>query len=99
MRNTVIYAGLDNIIISIIFGIILHIIVPKIAVLFATYEEIYAPNGYDSLSLKGKFMHKFVVTSNIDIVNIIINSILIGVAIYLGFKLEPSRELLKLSKL
>ncbi len=68
------------IIYSVIVGVLINLILPKILIHFATTDEITPPNGAANLSFKGQLMHMFVHHSQVEFTS----SIIIALIIYLS---------------
>ena len=84
---------------SIIIGVIINLVLPIILKPIATEEEVNPPNGVESLSLKGQFMHMLILeASQKPFMSSIIIAIIVGLSVYLGYKLDPMKYIMKLKK-
>lgn len=90
---------------AIFVGILLNLIIPLLLAPFATEEERIPKKGISSLSLKGQFMHMMV--RNVDMMKYhplsvfiisLILALIIGLSVFLGYKLRPCERLVKLFK-
>ena len=80
---------------AILLGIILNIILPLILLPFATDEEKKPPNGAESLSFKGQFMHMMVHHNQVVFMSSLIIALIVGLSVFLGYKLKPIERLIK----
>ena len=83
---------------AVIMGIVLNIVLPLILIPFATGEEHSPMNGASSLSFKGQFMHMMVHHNQVMFMSSVIIALIVGLAVYLGYKLKPFDCLMKLKK-
>ena len=81
-----------------VVGIILNLVLPFILKPFATPQEIKPPNGAASLSYKGQFMHMMVHHNQVPFMSSLIIALIVGLSVYLGYKLKPFDCLMKLKK-
>ena len=78
---------------SVIMGILLNLGLPFILKPFATPEEVKPPNGAAKLSLKSQFMHMMVHHNQVPFMSSVIIAIMVGLSVYLGYKLQPTKYL------
>ena len=90
--------GTNCVLNAIIIGIVLNLVLPMILLPFATREEIKPPSGAANLSLKGQFMHMMVHHNQVMFSSSVIIALIVGLAVYLGYKLKPVDCLMKLKK-
>jgi len=83
---------------AILIGVILNIVLPMALIPFATEEEIKPPNGAASLDMKGQFMHMMVHHSQVPVTSSLIVALMVGLAVYLGYVLEPVEKVVQLMK-
>ena len=76
---------------SVIMGILLNLGLPFLLKPFATPEEVKPPNGAAKLSLKSQFMHMMVHHNQVPFMSSVIIAIMVGLSVYLGYKLNPLR--------
>ena len=68
---------------SVIYAILLNIIVSMIFSHFATPEEIKPPNGAHMLTYKGQFMHMFSHHNQV----LLISSLIVAIVVYMATSL------------
>tara|TARA_B100000963_G_C22322665_1_gene535054 strand:+ start:256 stop:534 length:279 start_codon:yes stop_codon:yes gene_type:complete len=83
---------------AIIIGVILNLVLPLLLKPFATPEEIKPPKGAASLSLKSQFMHMMVHHNQVPFMSSVIIAIIVGLAVYLGYFLDPMKYVTKALK-
>ena len=83
---------------AVIMGVVLNIVLPLVLIPFATEEEHNPMNGVSSLSFKGQFMHMMVHHNQVMFTSSIIIALIVGLSVYLGYKLKPINCLMKLKK-
>ena len=83
---------------AIIIGVLLNLILPLILKPFATSDEIKPPNGASNLSYKGQFMHMMVHHGQVPFMSSVIIAIIVGLAVYLGYVLDPMKYVTKALK-
>ena len=83
---------------AIFMGVLLNIVLPLILSPFATDEEKKPPNGAASLSFKGQFMHMMVHHNQVIFMSSLIIALIVGLSVFLGYKLKPCERLMKLFK-
>ena len=63
----------------------------------ATAEEINPPNGPANLSLKGQFMYMLILeASQPALMSSLIIAMIVGLSVYLGYKLDPMKYIMKI---
>ena len=67
----------NNILFSVVVGIVINLALPQILLPFATPDEIKPPNGADDLSIKEQLMHMFVHHAQVPLPSTIIVAIII----------------------
>lgn len=76
---------IDNILkYSILVGVLVNLILPKLLLPYATEDEIKPPNGAANLSFKEQLMHMFVHHSQVEFTSSIIIAIIVAVSIIGG---------------
>jgi hypothetical protein len=80
---------------AILMGVVLNIVLPLIISPFATEEEKIPPNGAASLSFKGQFFHMMVHHNQVAFMSSLIIALIVGLAVFLGYKLKPVERLIK----
>ena len=83
---------------AVFMGIVLNIVLPIVLTPFATEEEHSPPNGAGSLSFKGQFMHMMVHHNQVILTSSVIIALIVGLSVYLGYKLKPVEYFMKLKK-
>ena len=91
-------SGINCIFNSMIIGVIINLVLPAILKPIATDEEIKPSNGAASLSLKGQFMHMMIHHNQVPFMSSIIIAIIVGLSVYLGYKLDPMKYIMKIKK-
>ena len=76
---------------AVFVGILLNLGLPFLLEPFATPEEVKPPNGAAKLSLKSQFMHMMVHHNQVPFMSSVIIAIMVGLSVYLGYKLNPLR--------
>ena len=87
----------DCIINAVLMGVLLNLGLPLVLKPLATPEEV-KPKGAASLSLKGQFMHMMVHHNQVPLVSSVIVAIIVGLAVYLGYVLDPMKYVTKALK-
>ena len=88
----------DCIINAVLMGVLLNLGLPLVLKPLATPEEVRPPKGAASLSLKGQFMHMMVHHNQVPLVSSVIVAIIVGLAVYLGYVLDPMKYVTKALK-
>ena len=83
---------------AIFMGVVLNIVLPLILTPLATEEEKKPPNGASSLSFKGQFMHMMVHHNQVVFMSSLIIALIVGLAVFLGYKFKPVERVVKLFK-
>ena len=73
---------------AVFYGVVLNLALPFLLKPFATSEEVKPPNGPESLSLKGKFMHMMVHHNQVPLISSVIVGLIVGLSVYLGYKFK-----------
>ena len=73
---------------AVIYAIALNLILPLIAIRFATPEEIKPPNGAEKLSLKSQLMHMLIHHSQVPLTSSIIIVLIVSLSITLGYQFK-----------
>ncbi len=76
---------------AMIIGVILNLVLPVALKPLATPNEIKPPNGASNLSYKGQFMHMMVHHGQVPFMSSVIIAIIVGLSVYLGYLLKPSK--------
>jgi hypothetical protein len=76
---------------AVLMGILLNLGLPFLLEPFATPEEVKPPNGAAKLTLKSQFMHMMVHHNQVPFMSSVIIAIMVGLSVYLGYKLNPLR--------
>tara|TARA_Y100001970_G_scaffold230663_1_gene286447 strand:- start:613 stop:924 length:312 start_codon:yes stop_codon:yes gene_type:complete len=80
---------------AMIMGVILNLVLPFVVTPFATKEEIKPPQGAAALSYKGQFVHMLVHHNQVPVMSSLIVAVIVGVAVYLGYKYKPYQKLFR----
>ena len=83
---------------AILMGVVLNIVLPLILSPIAKEEEKNPPNGAASLSFKGQFMHMMIHHNQVVFMSSLIIALIVGLSVFLGYKLKPVERLIKLVK-
>lgn len=83
---------------AVVIAITLNIGLPILLAPFATDEEREPPNGAAALSMKSQFMHMMVHHNRVPLISSVIVALIVGVAVFLGYKMKPIEQLMKLMK-
>ena len=81
-----------------VVAIVLNVVLSKVLSLFATPDEVKPPHGADKLSLKGQFMHMMVHHNQVVFMSSLIIALIVGLAVFLGYKFKPCERLMKMLK-
>ena len=87
----------DCIINAVLMGVLLNLGLPLVLKPLATPEEV-RPKDAASLSFKGQFMHMMVHHNQVPLVSSVIIAIIVGLAVYLGYVLDPMKYITKALK-
>ena len=69
---------------SILVGIVVNLLLPKLLMPLATKDEIKPPNGAAKLSFKEQLMHMFVHHAQVPLTSSIIVAIIVTVSVFSG---------------
>lgn len=69
---------------SVIIGILVNLVVPKLVTPYASKDEIKPPNGASKLSLKEQVVHMFVHHAHVPISSSIIIAIIVSISVLVG---------------
>lgn len=69
---------------SVIIGILVNLVVPKLVTPYASKDEIKPPNGASKLSLKEQVVHMFVHHAHVPISSSIIIAIIVSISVFVG---------------
>tara|TARA_Y100000591_G_C21378877_1_gene472503 strand:- start:232 stop:510 length:279 start_codon:yes stop_codon:yes gene_type:complete len=83
---------------AVLMGVLLNLGLPLVLEPFATPEEVKPPNGAANLSLKSQFMHMMVHHNQVPFMSSVIIAIIVGLAVYLGYVLDPMKYVTKALK-
>jgi len=83
--------GMDCILNSLIIGLFLNYMIPRLLTPMATPEEVTPPDGAAKLSFKGQFMHLMVHHNQIPLMSALIVGFYIISSLYLGYKISPMK--------
>ena len=83
---------------AVLMGVLLNLGLPLVLKPLATPEEVKPPKGAAGLSLKGQFMHMMVHHNQVPLVSSVIVAIIVGLAVYLGYVLDPMKYVTKALK-
>ena len=78
---------------AMIMGVILNLVLPLVVTPFASKEEVKPPDGAAALSYKGQFVHMLVHHNQVPVMSSLIVAIIVGLAVYLGYKFTPYQKL------
>lgn len=76
---------------AILIGVVANLILPLIFKQFASAKEIKPPNGAENLTYREQFVHMMVHHGQVPLVSSAIVAIIIGVSIFVGHIVNPSR--------
>tara|TARA_B100000900_G_scaffold9092_1_gene7540 strand:+ start:134 stop:412 length:279 start_codon:yes stop_codon:yes gene_type:complete len=80
---------------AVLMGVLLNLVLPMVLEPLATPEEIKPPDGAAKLSLKSQFMHMMVHHNQVPFMSSVIIAIIVGLAVYLGYVLDPMKYVTK----
>ena len=83
---------------AIVFSVVLNLVLPIILTPFATGEEKMPKGGAASLGPKGQFMHMLVHHGQVPVMSSVIIALIIGLSVFLGYKIKPVEKLMSLMK-
>lgn len=83
---------------AILISVVLNIVLPMVLTPFATEEEKKPPNGAASLGPKSQFMHMMVHHNQVPVMSSFIVVLIVGLAVFLGYKLKPVEKVMNLNK-
>jgi predicted secreted protein len=83
---------------AILIGVVLNIVLPMVLIPFATEEEKNPPSGAAALPPKSQFMHMMVHHSQVPVTSSLIVALMVGLAVYFGYVLEPVERVVQLMK-
>jgi hypothetical protein len=69
---------------SVLIGILVNLVVPKLITPYASKDEIKPPNGASKLSLKEQVVHMFVHHAQVPISSSIIIAIIVSISVLVG---------------
>ena len=69
---------------SVLIGILVNLVVPKLITPYASKDEIKPPNGASKLSLKEQVVHMFVHHAQVPIPSSIIIAIIVSIYVLVG---------------
>ena len=72
---------------SILVAVVINLVLPKLAMPFASEDEIKPPNGAENLSFKEQLMHMLVHHGQVPLTSSIIIAVIIFVSVTIGKKL------------
>ena len=90
--------GMNCVMNAVFFAIVLNIVLPMLISPFATQEEKQPKEGAKSLSMKAQFMHMIVHHNQVIFMSSLIIALIVGLAVFLGYKFKPCERLVKLFK-
>jgi predicted secreted protein len=83
---------------AVLIGVVLNIVLPMALIPFATEEEKNPPSGAAALPPKSQFMHMMVHHNQVPVMSSLIVALMVGLAVYLGYVLEPIEKVVQLMK-
>ena len=83
---------------AVLIATLLNLALPMLLSPYATSEEKSPSNGPGSLDMKGQFMHMMVHHNQVPLVSSVIIAIIVGLAVYLGYVLDPMKYVTKALK-
>ena len=83
---------------AIVIGVVLNIVLPMVLTPFATEEEKMPKGGAASLDPKGQFMHMLVHHGQVPVMSSVIIALIVGLSVFLGYKIKPVEKLMSLMK-
>lgn len=78
---------------AMICSIALNLFLPLLLKPLATPDEVKPPEGAAALSYKGQFMHMMVHHAQVPFMSSIIVMLIVGLSVFLGYKLEISQRI------
>ena len=72
---------------SILVAVVINLVLPKLAMPFASEDEIKPPNGAENLSFKEQLIHMLVHHGQVPLTSSIIIAVIIFVSVTIGKKL------------
>lgn len=83
----------DCIINSIIVGVVISLVMPRVVLMFSNPDEIKLAQNIDGLSEKEKLMHLMSHKKQMPITVALIVAFVVGASVYLGYILKPMKLL------
>lgn len=83
----------DCIVNSIIVGIVISFVMPRVVLMFAKPEEVKKPLQLDGLTETGKLMHLMAHKVQMPVIVALIVAFVVGASVYLGYLLKPMKML------
>jgi len=81
---------------AMLFAVVLNLFLSYTLDMIATKEERNPPNGASELSFKEQFMHMMVHHNQVRFTSSFIVALVVGLSVYLGYLVNPIKELKKL---
>lgn len=81
----------DCIVNSVIIGVVLSYLVPRILLQFADPSEIKAPQNLEGMSMKHKLMHLMAHNAQMPMISAIIVSSIVAASLYIGYTINPMK--------
>ena len=78
---------------AVFMAVVLNVVLACVLSRFATEDEVDPPRGASNLPLKSQFMHMMVHHGQVPFMSSIIVAIIVGLSVYLGYKLSPIKLL------
>ena len=72
---------------SVLVGVVINLVLPKLVMPFATEDEIKPPNGAENLSFKEQLIHMLVHHGQVPLTSSIIIAVIICLSVIIGKKL------------
>ena len=69
---------------SILIAVVINIILPLIAKIFATENEKTPKDGAENLSFKGQIMHMLIHHAQVPVTSSLIVAVIVGLSVWLG---------------
>lgn len=83
----------DCIINSIIVGVVISFVMPRVLLMFAKSDEVKLPLQLDGMTEKEKLMHLMAHKQQMPVLVSVIVAFVVGASVYLGYILKPMKLL------
>ena len=76
---------------AVFMGVLFSLLMPHILLYFAEPEDVKLPLQLDGLSMNQQLMHLMAHKSKMPLLSALIVGTIVGLSVYLGYKLNPLR--------